>query len=67
MPNAERRFSDQINRRLLLKGAFVTGPRSSHNCDKHNKKLILEKKLILYLYLKAFETTCTCIMAVQKF
>lgn len=61
-------FSDKINRRLLLKGALVTGPESSHDCDKHNKKLILEeKKLILYPYLRAFETTCTCIMAVQNF
>lgn len=56
------RFSDKINRRLL--GALVTGPESSHDCDKHNKKLILEeKKLILYPYLKA----CTCIMAVLNF
>lgn len=64
------RFSDKINRRLLLKGALVTGPESSHDCDKRNKKLILEeKKLILYPYLRAFETTCTCIdlMAVQNF
>lgn len=68
VPNAEMRFSDKINRRLLLKGALVTGPESSHDCDKRNKKLILEeKKLILYPYLRAFETTCTCIMAVQKF
>lgn len=57
------RFSDKINQRLLLKGALVTGPESSHDCDKHNKKLILEEKLILYPYLKA----CTCIMAVLNF
>lgn len=43
VPNAEMRFSDKINRHLLLKGALVTGPRSSHNYDKHKKKLILEK------------------------
>lgn len=62
------RFSDKINRRLLLKGALVTGPESSHDCDKHKKKIdFRRKKLILYPYLRAFETTCTCIMAVQKF
>lgn len=51
VPNAEMRFSDKINRHLLLKGALVTGPRSSHNYDKH-KQINFRKKLILYPYLK---------------
>lgn len=42
-------FSDKINRRLLLKGALVTGPESSHDCDKHKKKLILEEKNLFYI------------------
>lgn len=38
------RFSDEINRRLLLKGALVTGPGRSHDCEKHCKEIIIEKK-----------------------
>lgn len=46
---------------VLLKGVLVIGLESSYDCDKYNKKLILEeKKFILYFYLKV----CICIMVV---
>lgn len=58
------RFFDKINWCFLLKGVLVIGLESSYDCDKYNKKLILEeKKFILYFYLKV----CICIMVVLNF
>lgn len=63
--NVEMRFFDKINWCFLLKGVLVIGLESSYDCDKYNKKLILEeKKFILYFYLKVFEIICICIMVV---
>lgn len=57
MPNAEMKFSDQINRGLLLKVLWLEGQKGYiivTNITKKNK--IEKKKNILNIHLKACET-----------
>lgn len=56
MPNAEMKFSDQINRGLLLKVVWLEGQKGYIIVTNITKKKNREKKNILNIHLKACET-----------
>lgn len=56
MPNAEMKFSDQINRGLLLKVLWLEDQKGYIIVTNITKKKNREKKNILNIHLKACET-----------